>query len=466
MQTELRGNYQVWNFDGKTRKYADVNLTYNEAKELIRPVRYSALTGSGEQRATLDGHVRKLKSEILAGNYTPTQMSAGLHKKHRARLTLNEDEQTFVLPVDSSEPLSQTDGGHRYNAINSIELEIINQLAKAEDKEKPAIENRLSQLRNLPCGFRVYFDGNPKSDFINLQAGRPVDNSHMFSLKIQQQVTGDPSLKLAFNIAKCLHKDSNSPFHELIRFDSRANSGNLIKQIPISTLCAKGASDIGTSLIGLARVGLLFGCEQAETLAKFVTVASSVVSETGAIGQAGKALTPPRNNGSKGSATMLVGVGTCFAYRVLSDGRLTPNEDDKTELANAMTVSLDVEIDGNFSGVFKRRILGGFVRSYIKSGELHDGIPVQLLKTLSSSTFDAEALPRKKSLKKGNLSHTVTEQESVQVVEAEKQPEPVTAVAEPGVVLDEVATVTEEQFTSLMNNKGGDVAPWETELQS
>lgn len=453
---ELTGNYQTWTFNGNSRRYADVNLTYQEAKEIIRPVKYSALTGTGEQRALIEPHVRKLKREVLEGNYTPTQMSAGLQKKHRSKLSLQDGK--FTLPVDPAAPLSQTDGQHRYAAISAIESELTELLEKADEKEKARLETRLAELRSLPCGFRIYFDGDPKSDFINLQAGRAVDSSHMFSLKIHQQVTDDPSLKLAFNIAKVLHKDAASPFHELIRFDSRALSkGSLFKQLPISTLCAKGTSDIGVSLIGLAKVGLLFGCDQAERLAKFVTVTASTILANGTLGQAGKALTPPRNSGSKGSSTMIIGVAIAAAFKTLSEGRLELDTTEITFLNDCMAETLDVEIDGNFSGVFKRRLLGGFTRLYLETcGELHDGIPVKLLEVLSSSTYNAESLPRRtKSVSNSNT------QESVQAVAPTE-----TSIQEIEVpVMVEPAPTTQTSNTALVSDFLPEVAeghaPWD-----
>jgi len=98
----------------------------------------------------------------------------------------------------------------------------------------------------------VYFDGDPAQDFVRLQQGRPVDSAHLFSLKVQQQMLGDAAVQAGFQVARLLHKQEGSPLRNLLRFDSRVRL-----PLPVSTVCSTGASDLGTSLVGLGRIGLM-----------------------------------------------------------------------------------------------------------------------------------------------------------------------------------------------------------------
>lgn len=388
MQGKISGNYHVWSLLGHERGFADVTLTYKEAVEYIMPVRYNALTGRGEQRELFEAHVRKLRKEMEDGNYTPTQISAGLRKSHLASLVRQEDG-TFELTVDSGDPLPQTDGGHRYEALSRIEKSVRESLKK--DPENVELNERLDEILTLPIGVRIYFDGSPQRDFINLQAGRTVDAAHMLSMRIQQRVIDDPAFKIAFDVAKILLKADDSPFKGQIRLDSRG-----INPLPISTLCSKGASDLGTSLVGLAKIGL-FANKKADWLANIIIdVYRAIATKCPAVLEGGKVLTTIANGGSKGSATMLVGVAVCAAYRLVKLGREWDQEEDANRLCQSVAYALYERVNGRFSGPDKRKLLGDFAKDYFHdccSGR-HDGLPVELLRLLSPSAFGASPLPK------------------------------------------------------------------------
>ena len=89
---ELRGTFTQWTLFDHQRQYGTVqNLTFSEAREYIKAVRFNGQTGAGQQREIVESHVRRLKKEMEAGTYTPTNVSAACSKKHRQTLKLNED---------------------------------------------------------------------------------------------------------------------------------------------------------------------------------------------------------------------------------------------------------------------------------------------------------------------------------------------------------------------------------------
>jgi len=397
MVGNINGKFHVWNLLGNSRSYADIHLPYAEAAQYVMPVRYNASSGKGEQRALFDAHVKKLKSEMLNGNFTPTQLSAGLHERHKSKLVLDQTNRTFTLEVDSDDPLAQTDGGHRYGAIELILKEYRERLKKTEgDEEKAQIQADINSILALEIGIRVFFDGNLKTDFINLQSGRPVDPAHMLALKIQQRLLSEPEYKLGFEVCRQLNKTKGSPFEGIIRLDSRIAANSLLKQMPFNSLMALSSSDLSTSILGLARVAHTFG-SNAEFITDCVLKATEAVTTMApSLCEEGKVLTPPRSGGTKGSATMLIGLGVCLAYRVLSQGRTEVTQDDLTRLAASAQVTLDMLVAGNFSGGMKRTLMGAFARNYLAdlTGETHDGLPKGLLRILSASAFGAQSLPK------------------------------------------------------------------------
>jgi hypothetical protein len=469
---KLTGTYCVWNLLGHARMYADITIPYSDAVQYVMAVRYNALTGKGEQREIFDAHCKKLKREMEEGNFTPTQVSAGLRKSHRDNLKLDEKNLTFVLKVDSDDPLPQTDGGHRGEAIARILKGLTQKLEAAEGEDKVKIQGQIDALEALPVGIRIYFDGNPQKDFTNLQAGRTVDKAHMLSLRIQQKVLDDPSFKVAFEVAKLLNKTEGSPVQNSIRFDSRG-----VAPLPISTLCQKAGSDIATSLIGTAKIGL-FGDKPADStfLAHCVMKTfKSLTAKAPELLEAGKVLTPIGNSGTKGSATLMIGLANCLAYRVRMGGKSLPSDRDVAQAVDAAKETLDREVAGNFSGPVKRSLMGKFAKQYFADLECdkHQGVPVGLIQILSSSTFGVDPLPKapkatktkaKAKPKKGtkalpDVDGPVVVTNEPEVVIAE----PVVAVAEPVVVpVPEPKVVVEETLPSGFEAVSVSVAPWES----
>jgi hypothetical protein len=394
----LTGTFTRWTLCDTNRLYGSIqNLPYCEAKLYIKPVRFNGQTGAGQQRETVEGHVRRLKKEMAAGNFTPTNVSAACSKKHCESLTLKGDG-TFQLEVNSEDPLLHTDGGHRFEALNGLIQELKEKSEKASAKDKERLSRWLEQARNVPVTVTVYFDGDPAQDFVRLQQGRSVDSAHMLSLKLYQTMLGDPAVQMGFEVAKLLHKQEGSPIHHQVRFDSR---GEL--PLPVSTVCSTGASDLGTSLIGLARVGRMGEkAREPDWLAGVVTAAfKALQKDASTLLTAGKVLTPLSDGGTKGSTTMLIGAGVVLAYRLSVLGHEAPTEEDLSRLVRAAKYALGEPVGGNFSGPTKRKLLGAFAKNFLEDvgGDKHEGLPVGLLRTLSPSTFGVGPLPREKKQK-------------------------------------------------------------------
>jgi hypothetical protein len=436
MQDTLTGPYTTWELFDVKRQYGTVqNLPYEAAVELIMPVRFNGQTGKGSQRDLVVAHVRKLKGEMRKGLYTPTNVSASCTDSHRKGLTLGADGQ-FGLTLDSEDPLNQSDGQHRFEAVRELAQELKERIEELDEgreddglgpKEKVELANCcrwLAQIKTLPVTVTVYFDGNPARDFVALQMGKAVDASHLFSLSVQEKMATDPDLATARDVARQLHKQEGSPFQNCIRFDSR---GSL--PLPLKTLCATGASDLGVSLVGLAKVGRLGGHDRgvafmaravADAYRTLVKVDEEMVESSdddlGILGEK-RVLTPMANGGTKGSSTMLVGVGVCLAYRLAALGRETATDEDLTLLADAARQTLDHPVSGSFTSPEKRRYLGRFASVFLD--DLEDQkwhrLPIGLLSTLSCSAFGVEKMPAVKPAKVKKVAKLASDEADVDV---------------------------------------------------
>lgn len=384
---KLSGEVFNWNLCGN-RVYATVTMSFSQACEAIMPYHFDATNGEGEQREVVAAHARKLKKEMLEGRYTPTPVSAGVHPSHKKRLTIENGR--FAIDVDPGEPLPQTNGQHRFEALHQILAEVKDKLKKAKtEEEKKELEKRITLINALPISILLNLDGNPAIDFVNLQASKAVDKAHMMVMRIFQDES-DPSVKMAYSTARALHNAEGSPFRDQIKFDSR---GNLA--LPITTLCSKGASDIGTSLIGLSRIAEHFSKAERHAAHAVISVYQAIKENQASLQDYGKVLTPIRDGGKRGAATMYIGLASCLLYRIMLEGRDLPTDEDKKHLADVAAELLDEPVAGGFASARKRELLGRFARQYFSdlAVTMHEGIPTELVRILSSSTFNVSKLP-------------------------------------------------------------------------
>jgi hypothetical protein len=200
---------------------------------------------------------------------------------------------------------------------------------------------------------------------------------------------------LAFDIAKHLQKMDGSPYHNIVRFDSR-NAGAL-KQLPLSTLMARGSSDLAFSLVGLARIVGMNSEWDAETGANILGFAYMAIKDRASeLYEPGKVLTPPKDGGTKGSATMLITLAIALAYRLAANRRTTPTNDDINALIDAAKNNLDEAVEGNFDTKKKRDLAFEFCAEYLEDLDepYHSRLPRGLVEALSPSAFGVEALPK------------------------------------------------------------------------
>lgn len=378
----LSGKIYDFALNGHLRKYVVLTLPYKTAKTVFVPDKYSSTSEAGEQREIVASHAKKLKAEMLAGRFTPTAIAVGVRETDRMHLNVKDDVLSANFPDGVSLPL--LDAGHRFHALELLFKESADSVKK--------------QVEDLPVTALVYLDGDTRQDFLNLQLGRPVDKTHMLSLQVASNlVTGRGSefFKPALAIAKLLNSAADSPFHKQIRFDSRGIAG-----IPFSTLSAKGASDIATSLIGSAKLLTKFKAEPEWFTQTLISATKALVNHAPATLDIGKPLCPPPN-GTKGSSTMLIGVANVFAYRLLATKKDKAELEDIDKLAEDAKRSFAGVIEGNFSGPLKRKLLGDFTYHFLDDmpGQEHDGIPLQLIELFSTSTFGVEKISKKRGPK-------------------------------------------------------------------
>jgi hypothetical protein len=388
----LVGDIHMWSLNGTTRRYTVVTLPYELASKLFKANVYDAKTGEGEQRKEIATHVKALKRDMLAGQFTPTPVSAGCRPKHLTSVVFNKYQ--VHLDLDEADPLPLTDGQQRFGALRAI----------VEEAKKDENADLLKKVLGLPITVTIHFDSKPAVDFLRLQLGRPVDTAHLLSLKVKEGLVPDKDsspLKLAMAVAKFMHGSSSSPFHKMVKFDTRGMSN-----LPVTTLCARGASDLSVSLMGLVKVGAKAGIETPEELSDFVTQVVKTLNERAPyLLDTGMPLCPPPD-GTRGSATMLIGLATCLAYRVYEKGNGKVEEEDLAKLVEVAEEVFETPVSGNFSSAFKRDLMKAFATRFFSDlvGPQHEGIPVELLKTLSCSSFRVSRLPKERTATRGRAA--------------------------------------------------------------
>lgn len=196
----------------------------------------------------------------------------------------------------------------------------------------------------------------------------------------------DEAHSLAVEIANVLNDNPQSPFFQLIRVKPKDKEGYLLK-----TLCSRKESDLATSLVGLARVGL-HGTRKmgADALAGAVITVFDRLKNipNGGMGD-DKALNPlPAAN--VGKSPILIGLGLSFAYEMKVTGKAANEIDlDYQTIPFAAFYSFD-EVTRDIDSPEIRRRLGRFVRTCFldyNRVEKVDGLPIELLRILSSSAF-------------------------------------------------------------------------------
>ncbi len=373
---EISGKVKTWDLGKTPRQYFDADVPFGVFRKVTKPEQYVANTGKGEQRKVLDPYAKKLKNEMTAGTFTPTPMAAGLRPRHRKNLSVESGLAT--LKVNDGDPLPLLDGQQRGAGLEGI----------LSDASKDGNEELIKKVLDTPITVRFYLDGNTQEDFVNLNVGKPVDSTLMFSLRMRtNKVSGanQEAVQTAVDAARILNGNTLSPYYNSIRFDDRS-----LAPIPVMTLCARGASDLGTSLVGVAKAS---GKDAKGVSFLVAAVYKALDTYAKELLEPGRLLTPPLPEGTRGSATMIAGLATCLGYAVAQRGEELPSDEDLQKLAAAAKETLAGSVDGNLAGPRKRQLLGEFCASYFADSveEKEGGVPAGLLKTISRSAFGVRA---------------------------------------------------------------------------
>lgn len=377
----LKGDVITWSLFGHERRLALLSVPLGTLLRVIRTTPYDAATGRGEQRELVESHSRHLFREAEVGNYTPAPLAAGLSQAHLPNLRL--DGGKFELDVDEKRPLPLTDGGHRVDMLGRALKEAYERLQGARGQDGyQRMNEELNAMVNLPVPLTLYLDGDTQRDFVNLQMGRPVDKAQLLSLRAQKFLK-DPTLKLAWLTARRLD-EQDGPFKGRIRFDTHSEG---VGAMPVTTLCARTSSDLGTSLVGTATLAAKLGVKAPGDLASLVNAcARAVEKHAPGASEPGKALTPPDRKGTKGAATMLVGIANCALW-LLQGTKLGRPQAEKVGVAAR---SIDVPIQKAFPASFKRQLLGAYAHELFSDwpGAKTGGVPDGLLEALSHGSFN------------------------------------------------------------------------------
>jgi hypothetical protein len=373
----LEGPVFTWDLNRDApRRFVKLTLPYEQARLAIKTKLYNGYSGDGEQRPANERHVNKLRRAMEDGSFTPgTDVCAHVRPKARKAVEFYErDGREYARLAVQDEPVANIDGHQR--------------MAGLEQLYQSGREDVLRQ----PISVTLYLDGDAQSDFVNLQLGKAVDTAHLMAMRTQKRMVAGKNadaVALGFEVARELHRREAGFFRKQIRFD-----GNGTADLKVNAICAAGSSDCSFSLAGLARLGQLTD-RDAKALAEAVeSVCSLLNARASELTQRGMLLTPPPD-GTKGSATLLIGVTTLYLFRGYAQGR-SPNDPDKDRLIKAARLTLADEANGRFTAPHRRQLLGRFAREYLADlpGPKHGDLPVSLLEVFVPSAYGAPALPK------------------------------------------------------------------------
>lgn len=382
---QVSGPIHTWRFKTHSRLYSTVTLPFKDAVSLMRVNAFNGLSNKGEQRVQSQTHVNALAAAVSSGEFTPTPWSCNVPPHLQDRLNMGPD--TFSLELGEDEFLSQTDGGGRRRALEKLLKDAETALAKESAKPVPdkdvvaSCELIIEDIRDLPVTVTIFLDGEPPKDFLNLQKGRPVDKATIFCMESATDAFDDPAYNSAVEIARILHSDKSSPFVANIRLDSLSKC-----PLPISTLCAKGSSDLSTSLIGLAIIGEYLGLDNRKLAACVTRIFTTIEKRYPDLLQSPSPIAPLSNSGTKAASTMWCGLGILLALKAGHES-LDLHSQELSEVC--YEVLGHVRIDGNFNAGMKRAWMGELATAYFKdwAERLHQGVPLVLAQQLSPTAY-------------------------------------------------------------------------------
>jgi hypothetical protein len=412
---KFSGQVLNWDLvDKKNRQYILGAMRYGQLRNYIKADVYSSATGLGEQREPVERHIKVLKNAMSEGKFVPTPFSIGTRKIHRDSLVVSEQGKKVELFVNEENKLPLVDANHRFEALERIRSDGNPLTRRAVD--------------NLRIPYILYLDGDPRDDFVVLQAGMPANKAHMLSVRIETGMADDkdgPFFKMAKEAAQLLHETDGSFCKNLIKMDSRVSK----LPISLSSLCAKGASELAFSLFGFAKLATKHK-QDAGWIAQCIDLAYNAIkddAEASKLLEDDKVLCP--NGGVKVGTTFIIALGLAIGARAWLNKREDPSEEDIDLMVSASLSNLNVIRKGNSSSERKRILYHEFLVDFFSDMEddgesdigFHDGVPVYLINLLQPSTFGVSKLP--KAPKKKGRKPKATSGIVVEVTDAELEEE-------------------------------------------
>ncbi len=407
---EFRGHYGEWllNDEHTPRRWLSVTMPFMEARQWfeVKVYRITAKSDSGEQRAQIDQWVSRLRREMQADNFTPAGWSAGIRAVHLPSLKIDEKKGTASFEVTSNTKMALIDGGHRMAAMSAL-------LKQATEKGDEAL---VEAIQTCDVTIQIYLDPERlKRDFINLQQGRPVSGAQVRVMKIKNKAVDrkeDQKIwDMALTVATRLNKD-NKDSH---LFGQVGMDASVTNKIGIDTLTTDSASERACSLFGGCSFAIKYGRDARWLENTYVEVYKAILEHCEADAEdadsphvlsTGMLLSPLGPfAGKKGGTSLIVGIGTMFAWLKIILGREKgATKDDLVRLARIVDEVFGEETqEGGLDAPRKRRLMGEFTRALmadvvVKPGEeirpgkyaAQEGIPTIIFETIPPSAFAAK----------------------------------------------------------------------------
>jgi len=370
------------------RKFISTQIRFGDLRKIAEINIYDSIKNEGEQRAGISGHIKSLKKAFVDGTFTPANMTISLYEQQQKYLDFTEE--TISLDLKKMGKLAIVDGGQRFRAL----IELRDEAITAQNK------NREKMWDDVVFPLTILLDGNPKEDFVRLQMGKNIDASHLIMVKTQTNLFDSEHKDLygkAISLAKLLDNDNTNCFSDSIRFDTK----QIKKSIPISSLLPSGKSELCFSLLGSVRLLREFESDVETFSKKFIRYYEVIEMGFPRLVMSKGLLCPPPD-GSKGGATLLIGIMNLFSfYEKYLKKKVTK------EVIQPHVSILEISGQGNFSNPMKRQIMGDFAKSIFKDTvtitedlnmlpyRMYEGVPLPLVELLGPSTFNLPPFPKK-----------------------------------------------------------------------
>lgn len=377
------------------RPYVIVTAPFAFVRRWIVSEPYDSASDTGWQRKTTPAHIKKLRIDMEADDFTPTAWYATADEWHiehglkylpvepgyhpQVNLTVNEDHKLRI-----------TDANHRFESLKLYRTD----MATAERQDMVEL------IDQIPITIIVSLSPQHLlTDFLRLQKGKGVSRSQLKVMELKTRMLPSEKLEIidmATKIARILDQDERSHLFQQIAFDTM----DVKKGIQYSSLLADHGSSLAWTLYGGAIIALEYE-KDAEWMANvyietYLALKDTLDQDDGtkAFMKTNEKLCPESDGGSKGGSFLLLGVGNCLAFRLcyLGDDYLPDEDGERVELTAYKKLrgltggsAPDKRKDMNaFATLFfsdlKDRVTG---RSIRKVG----GIPADLVDITSFSTW-------------------------------------------------------------------------------